>query len=69
MADVMSKAGSGLCLLRISLLKSPSVKIPTNWFCLLTKQQYLENSLYIGIPAKFLKTRNQEQLQQIKNKL
>lgn len=58
--------GSHSCIL-------PGVNLPNQFacgaFCLLTKQQYLENSLYVGIPAKFLKTRNEEKFLQIKNKL
>ncbi len=51
----------------------PGVNLPNQFACgaytLLTKQTYLENSLYVGIPAKFLKTRNQEKFTQLKHKL
>ena len=58
--------GSHSCIL-------PGVNIPNQFACgaftLLTKQPYNENSLYIGIPAKFLKYRNDDVFKQIKDKL
>lgn len=51
----------------------PGVYLPNQFACgaysLLTKQNYQENSLYIGIPARFLKIRNQDKFLQIKHKL
>lgn len=51
----------------------PGVNLPEQFACgahsLLTKQEYKRNSLYIGIPAKFLKERNETQFLEIKKTL
>lgn len=58
--------GSHSCIL-------PGVNLPPQFACgaysLITKQDYLTNSLYVGIPARFLKTRNEQKILKIKNEL
>jgi acetyltransferase-like isoleucine patch superfamily enzyme len=58
--------GSHSCIL-------PGVNLPDQFACgaftLITKQHYEPNALYVGIPAKFLKHRNDEFLKNIRYKL